>query len=268
VTLPRWETSAVDSGGESIYYETTGEPDGPAIVLTHGAGGSHAVWYQQVPVLADAGYRVVTWDCRGFGRSTFRTGTHGTAAAVADIAAVMDACGIGTAHHVGQSMGGWWVASFALAHPERVHACALTNTVAGLWTDALKLHFRTWATEFTGEEPLLGVHPAIGTKFTETEPARAFLYQQLNTFHTPPMDHVVPALWRTELSHADLDATGIPILVVTGTDDGLFPAKLVTESAAQLQNATVVELPDVGHSAYFEQPDAFNAAVLDFFARH
>ena len=46
-------------------------------MLTHGAGGNHAIWFQQVPALAAAGYRMITWDCRGFGKSTFQTGIHG-----------------------------------------------------------------------------------------------------------------------------------------------------------------------------------------------
>ncbi|MGQ0824733.1 MAG: alpha/beta fold hydrolase [Actinomycetota bacterium] len=263
-SLPRWRTGTVTSGGEDIYYEVTGDDDAPAIVLTHGAGGSHAVWYQQVPAFAAAGYRVVTWDCRGFGRSSFRSEVHGTAAVVADLGAVMDACAIDAAHHVGQSMGGWWVAAFALEQDERVRSLALTNTVGGLWTDALKKHFRSWARAFAADGPRLGVHPAIGIDFTHREPARAFLYQQLNTFHEPPMDRVMPALWRTEIAHADLDALGIAILVLTGANDDLFPAALVAESAAQLANAIVVELPDVGHSSYWETPDAYNATVLQF----
>ena len=132
-----WNTATVESGGETIYYEVTGAPDGDAVVLTHGAGGSHAAWFQQVPALAEAGYRVITWDSRGFGLSTFTTGVLGTDAAAADMAAVFDAAGVTRAHVVGQSMGGWWVTAFALAHPERVHTLTLSNTVGGLWTDAL-----------------------------------------------------------------------------------------------------------------------------------
>ena len=71
----RWNAATVESGGESIYYEITGADDAAeTVVLTHGAGGSHAAWFQQVPALADAGYRVVTWDSRGFGNSTFTSG--------------------------------------------------------------------------------------------------------------------------------------------------------------------------------------------------
>ena len=63
--LPSWRTGRVVSGGEEITYEVIGD-DGPVVLLTHGAGGSHASWFQQVPFLAALGYRVVTWDCRGF----------------------------------------------------------------------------------------------------------------------------------------------------------------------------------------------------------
>ena len=75
--MTRWHTGTVASGGETIYYEEIGESGAPTILLTHGAGGSHAIWFQQVPALAAAGYRVVTWDCRGFGKSTFDSGVHG-----------------------------------------------------------------------------------------------------------------------------------------------------------------------------------------------
>jgi pimeloyl-ACP methyl ester carboxylesterase len=262
-----WRTATVASGGETIYYEVTGTDDAPAVVLTHGAGGSHAAWFQQVPALADAGYRVVTWDSRGFGRSTFATGTLGTDAAVADLVAVLDAAGIERAHLVGQSMGGWWVSAFALAHPHRLRSLTLSNTVAGLWTDELVEHFAHFAAGAAApDDSRLGVHSALGPSLVRRDPARAFLYQQLNTFHDPPMGLVAHALTGSRIEHAALDAVGIPILVITGTDDALFPAPLVTDSASRLAHATIVEIGDAGHSPYFERPDEYNAALLRFLA--
>lgn len=260
-----WRTGTVESGGETIYYEVVGADDAPAVVLTHGAGGSHAAWFQQVPVLADAGYRVITWDSRGFGRSTFASGVLGPDAAVADIVAVLDTLGVERAHLVGQSMGGWWVTAFALAHPQRLRTLTLSNTVGGLWTDALAAHFATFVASTAGaDDSRLGVHSALGPSFVERDPARAFLYQQLNTFHSPPMGAVGRALTGSAIEHAALDALGIPILVITGTDDVLFPAPLVTESAARLAHASIVEIADAGHSPYFERPDEYNAALLAF----
>jgi 3-oxoadipate enol-lactonase len=80
------------------------------------------------------------------------------------------------------------------------------------------------------------------------------------------MGDVVSALLGAKYSHAALDATGIPVLVITGTDDALFPAPLVHDSAARLANARIVEVADAGHSPYFERPEAYNAALLEFLA--
>jgi 3-oxoadipate enol-lactonase len=262
----QWRVGRVDSGGESIYYEVTGADDAPVVVLTHGAGGSHAAWFQQVPALAAAGYRVVTWDCRGFGCSTFTSGEFGPDAAVADIASVLDAVGAGRVHLVGQSMGGWWVTAFALAHPERSLSLTLSNTVGGLWTSALAEHFRTFVETAGADDTHLGVHSALAPSFVARDPARAFLYQELNTFHSPPFAAIGTALTRPGIGHAELDALGIPILALTSTEDVLFPAALVIDSASRLTNATTIEIADAGHSVYFERPDEYNAALLRFLA--
>lgn len=211
--LPHWRSGTVGSGGEDVYFEVTGDDGAPAVVLTHGAGGSHAAWYQQVPALAAAGYRVVT---------------------------------------------------FALAHPTRVRSLTLSNTVAGCWTDALLEHFRQWAADFTAGESRLGVHPAIGRDLVARDPAKAFLYQQLNTFHAPPMTEIVVALWRMRVEPEQLGALRVPVLVVTGADDGLFPPALVRAGLSRIDGARVVELPGAGHSPYFEWPDEYNAVLLDF----
>ncbi len=272
-----WHTASVGSGGETIYYEVVGRGDGPAVVLSHGAGGSHAVWFQQVPALADAGYRVITWDSRGFGNSTFSSGEVGTDAAVADMVAVLDAVGVRRAHLVGQSMGGWWVTAFALARPERVASLALSNTVGGLWTDALAQHFASFVASETraadaavaildDRTSQLGVHSALAPGFVARDPTHAFLYQELNTFHSPPLGAVGRALAGTGVEPGALDALAVPILVITSTDDALFPGPLVTASARRLAHATVVEIPDAGHSAYFERPAEYNAALLQFLA--
>ena len=260
-----WETATVASQGETIYYEVFGDESAPTIMLTHGAGGSHAAWFQNVPALAHAGYRVITWDCRGFGNSSFTTEAHGTNAAVADIAAILDATKTDRVHLAGQSMGGWWVVAFTLAYPERVASLTLSNTVGGLWTDALDAHFRQWIASGAGfATPTVGEHNALSPAFARRDLAHAFLYQQLNTFHTPPMAAIAGAIMDTRVAHDELDATGVNVLVITGSDDALFPAPLVRESAMMLANARIVEIHDAGHSPYFEQPDEYNAALLQF----
>jgi pimeloyl-ACP methyl ester carboxylesterase len=264
----QWRTGTVESGGESIYYEVIGDDDAPTVMLTHGAGGNHAIWFQQVPALAAAGYRVVTWDCRGFGKSTFQSGRHGCDAAVADMVAILDAAGVERAHHVGQSMGGWWVNAFTLANPNRVITLTLTNTPGGLWTDEARAALAERASAGTDEQERMGTHPALAPTFGDRDPARAFLYQELNTFHTPPMAAVAGAVFGESVEHSALDALGIPILMITGTDDELFAPEFIAQNAARIDNADLVVIDDAGHSAYFERPDEYNTALLAFWEKH
>jgi len=245
----------VSSAGEDIYFEVTGD-DGPVVVLGHGAGGNHASWFQQVPVLVAAGYRVITWDTRGFGCSTFRTGVHGQAAIVGDLAAVLDAAEVTRAQFVGQSLGGWSVTAFTLAHPERVQSATLTNTVGGLYTAALLEHLRT----------VTGL-PALSPDLAHRDPARAFLYEQLASFQSPPMTEIASCL-RERVDPALMSATQVPLLAITSTGDELFPGALVADSIRRVAGAEVVVIDGAGHSTYFERPDEFNAALLPFLERY
>ena len=123
-------------GSERIYYESTGS--GEVVVLSHGAGGNHAIWVHQTPVFAET-YRVVTWDQRGWGKSTDVRGLAGDSeTAVEDLRRLLDHLDIDKAHLVGQSMGGWAVAGFALRYPERTRSLVLANTYGGLTTEPMR----------------------------------------------------------------------------------------------------------------------------------
>ena len=230
-------------------------PDAGTVVLTHGAGGNHASWFQQVPTLAAAGYRVVTWDSRGFGNSTCRSGTVGADIAAGDLAAILDTIDAKEpVDLVGQSMGGWWVSAFTVAHPERVRTLTLANTIGGLFTPELHAHFRSLlTTPLPDDGPRLGTHSALSATLVTRDPALAFLYQQLDSFHEPPFPAIMRALTGWEVTPAQIDAANVPVLVITSPDDQLFPADLIRSGAARVRNARVVEIAGAGHSSYFER---------------
>jgi 3-oxoadipate enol-lactonase len=256
----------LERDGEVLYYELAHQEDDhrPMVVLSHGAGGSHAVWFQQVPVLAER-FRVLTWDSRGFGNSTCQSGQITVEAAVEDLGAILDECGQSEpVHLVGQSMGGWWVVGFALAHPERVASLTMSDTPGGVWTTALRERF---SQRRSGDNPfsvgVVGVHPALGATTMARQPAQAFLYQQLGSFFEPPMGAVLEVLGGTVVDPAAVRALGIPLLVVAGEEDTIFPAPLLRELADTL-GARYLELAAAGHSPYFESPEAYNEGLLAF----
>lgn len=263
-------TGTVPRDGEDIYWElaSTGpEDDRPVVVLSHGAGGSHAVWFHQVPVLGQD-FRVLCWDSRGFGNSTNHNDELSAEAAAGDLAAVLDACGVAAVHLVGQSMGGWHSSAFAVAYPDRVRSLTYADTVGGLWTPALREAFAEFSAAGglgRGGPTIIGRHPALWPGTAERDPAHAFLYQALGSFHSPPM-HKIGVTIDWTISHEAVTAIGCPVLFVAGTHDDLFPAALLAESCGLIPGARYVEIPDAGHSPYFEQPAAWNEAVLRFLA--
>jgi reactive intermediate/imine deaminase len=149
--------------GERLYYEVTGE--GEPIIFSHGLGGNHAVWYQQVADLA-FDFQVVTWDQRGFGQSTNVNDEAGPDAFARDLGVLMDHLGIESAHLVGQSMGGWTVMAFALDQPERTRSLTFADTIAGIYTPRIEAAFDAYIRSMLagGEPAHLGNHPALGAQ--------------------------------------------------------------------------------------------------------
>ncbi len=256
----------VPSGGEKIYFESWGEGD-QVVVFGHGMGGSHAVWYQQVAFFASE-YRVVTWDQRGFGRSTAITGDLGPEPAARDLEGVLDHLGIAQAHIVGQSMGGWSALGFAIAHPQRVLSLVLADTTAGLFTPEIRRvltdYAKVVATAPPPEEWPLGFHPAVGTQLLAEDLAQAFLYTQLGSLTDPPdPETVMPLLMSTDHTVAAREVQA-PTLFVVGENDPIFPPPLIESAADLIPGSRVAVVENTGHSPYFERADRWNVIVAGF----
>lgn len=221
------------------------------------------MWFQQVRPFAEH-YRVVTWDQRGFGRSTNVRGEAGPVAAAEDIVALLDHLEVADAHLVGQSMGGWAVLGCALRAPERVRSLVITDSTAGVMTDRIaEIVSRTRASL---PQPVIGSHPAIGKRFAAENPTSTFLYQQIGGFRDPSVTDadMVMKLYTTYYPLADVEALPMPVLLVVGAEDDLIAPEAVHEVAKVIPGARVVEIPEAGHSPYFERPEAWNKAVLSF----
>src|SRR5262249_20159019 len=76
--------------------------------------------------------------------------------------------------------------------------------------------------------------------------------------------HASPQATRKHITYAALATIKAPTLLLTGDADLYMPPSLLREVASHMRGATVVVVPECGHSAYWEQPDIFNRAVLDF----
>jgi 3-oxoadipate enol-lactonase len=256
----------VESDGERIYYECWGE-NGEAVVLGHGMGGSHAVWYQQVAFLSSR-YRVITWDQRGFGRSTSVTGHLGPVPAVDDMVALFDHLGLDSAHVVGQSMGGWSALGFAIDRPERVISLTLADTTGGIFTPQIRKTLGDYAGVVASGPPPdqlpLGRHPAVGTQLLEHDLAQSFLYGQLGSLTEPPSPSTIMPLLMSTDHTGQVEEIEAPTLFVVGENDPIFPPPLIASAAEHIEGSRVAIVEDTGHSPYFESADRWNNIVLEF----
>jgi len=247
-----------------IYYETAGS--GPAVVLIHGLGGNHAVWYRQVPRLARR-YTVVTVSQRGFAPSTGDRHDLDVARTVDDLMAVLDELAIDSAVVVGQSMGGWTALAATLAHPDRIRAAVLADTTAGIFDETIATHYRAVterARALADRPPPLGRHPALDADFSRSHPEEAYLYQLLSTFGAPAPGYVASALGLHRQDPAALAANRRPVLFIVGERDRIFPPDIVRRAASLLAGSQVRVIADSGHSPYFEKPRRWSEIVEVF----
>ena len=242
----------------AIHYEVCG--DGPPLVFAHGAGGNTLVWWQQVPHFARR-HRVVTFDHRGFGRSTCAAGHEQARHFADDLAAVLDAAGVDRCALVCQSMGGWTGLQLALAQPQRVAALVLSGTPAGILTPGVATALATIASSSAAAELAAPAwnrpHPALAADIFARDPARAFLYDQLAALNP------AGGLGRIALHEVMTDPARLERLVdphAPGRRDPRSPVRPGRAARGRRRHPGrgVSRNPVAGHSPYFETPDAFN----------
>src|SRR4051812_31018604 len=101
--MPYVTVGQENSGSIDLYYEDHGT--GQPVVLIHGFPLNGASWEKQTPILLDAGYRVITYDRRGFGKSSQPTEGYDYDTFAADLKTLIDALDLRDIVLTGFSMG-------------------------------------------------------------------------------------------------------------------------------------------------------------------
>ncbi len=134
----------IEVNGTSLYVEEHGA--GVPVLLMHGFPDSARLWRDQVPFLVGNGFRVITPDMRGFGRSgrPQEVAAYRLQNVVADVTGLLDAFGIEAAHVVGHDWGAaaaWLTATFA---PDRVRRLVVISVPHPLAPVTLRQHEMAW----------------------------------------------------------------------------------------------------------------------------
>ena len=290
-----------DFNGWQTWYRVEGElsPGGPAPLVTlHGGPGATHDYLLSLADLADNGRAVVFYDQLGNGKSTHlpeRMGDGGfwtPELFVRELQNLVEHLGIADRHHVlGQSWGGFLAQEYALTQPHGLRSLTLANTAAS-FPDFLAEANRLRAELPPEVEATLRRHEAAGTtgdpEYEDAcmvfykrhlcrldewpeEVTRAFdeIGKDPTVYHTmngPSEFHVIGSLkdWQAK---DRLGRIGVPTLVISGRYDEATPALQETLGEG-IPDTEQVILAESSHMPFWEERDAFMAAVSDWLTRH
>jgi pimeloyl-ACP methyl ester carboxylesterase len=263
-----------------LHVEDTGGTGRP-VVLIHGWPLSGESWKAQVPALQDAGYRVVTYDRRGFGRSDKKPRGYDYDTLTEDLEGVLGALELGDVTLVGFSMGGGEVARYVTEFgEERLHSVVFASAVPPYLLKS----------DDNPDGPLTHEQAAqMANDLTADEDA---FYEQFTTYFfsvdgelkvTEQQRQEALALCRQADKRAalkameafgttdfrdDLRAVTVPTLVLHGDSDATVPFEgSGARTHAAIAHSELVLLAGAPHGCNVSHADAFNAALLEFLAR-
>ena len=275
--MPTIQTSAAPA--TELFVQDSGG-DGPAVVLIHGWPLSGRMFEPQVAALRDAGYRTVTYDRRGFGRSGFPAGGYDYDTFADDLAAVMDALDLRDATLLGFSMGGGEVARYIGRHgTDRVAKAVLVSAVTPYMLETPDNPSGVPREVFDGMiDQLRADRPkfldGFGKKFVGwgllDHPVSDEMLRYCWTIAAMAQPQAtidcVRAFGMTDFRD-DVRAMTVPTLVVHGGADDVVPLETGGEAAAKLlPNGRLDVFDDAPHGLTLTHTAQFNTLLLDFLA--
>lgn len=236
----------------NLYVECNGPENGPVVVLLHHGLGSVKAWQGQIPILVDAGYRVVAYDRWGYGRSdvrpeldlpTFTTDLE-------DLRSLLSQLEIQRAALVGHSDGGTIALYFAAQHPNLV-SCLVT-VAAHIYVEP-KMGSGILGIEQafeTDERFRMGMEYAHGEKF------ETVFHNWFDGWH-----RIESLTWDMR---PILTQINCPTLIVQGEEDEHATPQHAKDIVEAVTGAELWLLPGAGHMLPQENVDLFNTRLLQF----
>ncbi len=254
----------VENQGAKIYWDEQGQ--GAPLLLIMGLGYTSVMWHRTRPALAQR-YRTVAFDNRGVGLSDVPPGPYSIATMASDVAAVLDAAGIASAHVLGVSMGGAIAQEFALQYPERTRSLILGCTAPG--GDLAVRAQRTVADLLLGrgmtlEQAREAMLPYIYDTATPREKIEEDV--RLRQPWLPSAEGYMAQLqailaWESYSRIAQITA---PTLVIHGKSDALVPPSNGELIAKRIPGAKLVLIENASHLFLTDQTEQANREILEF----
>jgi pimeloyl-ACP methyl ester carboxylesterase len=240
-----------------IYYEAEGE--GPALVLVHGSGGNHAIWWQQVPYFAQR-YRTITVDLRGFGNSDAIADGPDARDFPRDVLGVLDDLKIEKAALLGQSIGALACLRLGVDQPQRVAGVVLAHSAGNMDHDELRA---ATAKDRAEAEKLSILDRLMSKNFQQRSPELTWLFQKLGTFNHANQQSIRNLGDKGPTPEA-VKRSGLRVAFLAGENDRVISTATLRKAQSLLPGSTLLEVPAGPHSMYWENPAVFNCVVDGF----
>ncbi len=277
-------------GDATLYYREIGYGL-PVMVLHGGPEYNHTYLLPDMDRLAE-GYRLINYDQRGRGRSAPETQPADVTMStdVADLDALRAFFGLESVAVLGHSWGGLLAMAYAIAHPERVSDLILMNTAPASHEDFLMLRKELAARRAPIQDRFDALLASAAYQAGDPDAAAEYCRLHFGTTITQPdaLDRVVRQLrasftqeivvrgraiedrlyddtWR----RSDFDLTpdlrrlSMPTLVLHSESD-FIPAECAAHIVQAIPGARLAMLPDCGHFAYMEAPEAVRRELTAF----
>ena len=277
--MPQVTVGTENGNPVELHYEDVGA--GSPVVLIHGWPLSGRSWEHQVPALVEAGYRVVTYDRRGFGESSQPQDGYDYDTFTADLNALMEQLDLQGVTLVGFSMGGGEVARYIGAYgTDRVAKAVLASAVppylyksavgiiGGLddgtiaqFEEGVKSDRLAFLDEFTTTFFTAGT----ALKVSESERVNA---RDVAAAASPKgtLD-CIAAFGRTDF-RGDVAKMAVPTLIIHGDSDGIVPFEVSGKRSAEaIAGSELVVIKDGPHGINASHASEFNEALLAFVSR-
>jgi pimeloyl-ACP methyl ester carboxylesterase len=239
------------------YWDTGGQ--GVPIVLLHPATGSALIWGYQQPVFAKAGYRVIAYSRRGYYNSApYDRNNPGIGSE--DLRHLADVLGLKRFHVLASAAGGSIASDFAFSYQDRLLSLTISANSFGVRDGEIAKAAASIRPK--GFEQLPAEFRELGPSYRAANPEGVKAWIELE--HKALIGPEFRQTLKNEIKQARLKELKLPTLLIAGGADLYTPPSISRMIAAEIPNSRLTLIPEAGHSIYWEQPEIFNRAVLDF----
>ncbi len=258
----------VKVNGVDLSYESAGPPRAPAVIFSHSVGSTRDTWDAQFAALSDR-YRCIRYDLRGHGLSGSVDEAIEIEDLATDLAGLLDALEIESAHIVGLSIGGMLNQAFAIAYPERVKSLSLVSTTAHLPPPE---RWQTRAATVRADGMAAVVDEVIPLWFSEAYRAREPIViegyrERFKACDPTGYARCCEAIGKMDLRER-ISAITAPTLIVVGSDDPATTPAMAEDLRERIAGSEMVVISGAFHIVSVERAEAVTAHLTAFLGRH